>query len=124
MNNQQNFNPWNTGWQPANQNYGMNTQSQVPWNTNVTFVTSLEEALYRTNSRGSDMIYFHQNKDTFYRIKVDLDGRKTWAEFSYTSPSQDDTTPATKADIKAIEDRLHKLECDKLEANYDGESNG
>ena len=35
--------------------------------TNVAYVTSLEEALIRTTQFNSDMIYFNQDKNEFYR---------------------------------------------------------
>ena len=52
-------------------------------NTNVSLVTSLEEALIKSTVRGSDTVHFHQSKDVFYRIRVDWDGRKYWKELSY-----------------------------------------
>lgn len=82
-------------------------------NTNVIYVTSLEEALIKTNMRNSDMIYFNQNKNEFYRIKVDMEGRKSWAAFPYSSPDSEDNTPATKADILALSARIEELEAAK-----------
>lgn len=85
------------GWQPQ-------------MNTNIVTVTSLEEAIMRTTLRNSDMTYFHQDQNVFYRVKVDMDGRKTWAQFNYSTPDPNANVPATKADIDALASRLSKLE--------------
>jgi hypothetical protein len=119
-----NFNNWNFQ-QPfqSSQNYGNYPSNQMPMNTNLAFVTSLDEALARSNTRGSDIVYFHQDKDVFYRVKVDMEGRKSWMEFAYSSPNPALTTPATKADIQELLARIEKLE-GKGEVNTDGQSNG
>ena len=77
--------------------------------TNIQYVTSLEEALSRSNMRGTENIYFHQDQPTFYRIKVEQDGRKYWQEFMYSS-NQVDNTPVVKQDLLAFEDRLKTIE--------------
>lgn len=79
-------------------------------NTNKIYVTSLEDALNRSSTRGSEMVYFHQDANEFYVVKTDVDGRKTWMGFAYSVPNQDDNIPATKADLKALLDRIEKLE--------------
>lgn len=81
--------------------------------TNAIFVTSLEEALIKTTERNSDMIYFHQDKNEFYRVKVDLDGRKSWAAFPYSSTNQEENAPATKADIQSLTARIEILEASR-----------
>ena len=66
--------------------------STPSWNnqySNVAYVTSLEEALMRASTRGTEDVYFHQSKPIFYRVKVDYDGRKSWAAFSYTYNNTD-----------------------------------
>lgn len=78
--------------------------------TNVIYVSSLDEALMRTDARNADMIYFDQDKDVFYRIKVDMDGRKTWAQFNYTVPNNKENIPATKADIDQLLTKIQRLE--------------
>jgi hypothetical protein len=78
--------------------------------TNAIFVTSLEEAIMRTTERNSDIIYFNQSGEYFYRVKVDTDGKKSWASYKYTLPDQDTSTPATRADIQAFDARLKALE--------------
>lgn len=82
----------------------------TPMNTNKIYVTSLEDALNRTSTRGSEMVYFHQDTNEFYVVKTDVDGRKSWMGFTYSVPSQDATTPATKADLKELLERIEKLE--------------
>lgn len=79
-------------------------------NTNVIYVSSIDEALMRTNMRNSDIVYFDQNKDIFYRVKVDMDGRKTWAQFNYTAPNNKENIPATKADIDYLLTKIERLE--------------
>lgn len=90
--------------------YAPPAQPQPQLITNAIFVTSLEEALIKTTERPSDMIYFHQDKSEFYRIKVDTEGKKTWAVFNYNVPKQDDNIPATKADIQMLLSRIEILE--------------
>ena len=120
-----NFDPMN----PGGFNYGTPISSPNNWgqsrqyggysnyvpsaprlNTNAIFVTSLDEALIKTDMCNSDMIYFNQDKNEFYRIKTDLEGRKSWAVFSYTIPNQDDNVPATKADFVGLVARIEALE--------------
>lgn len=94
-------------------NFAAATQPQIRPVTNAIFVTSLEEALIKTTERNSDIIYFHQDKNEFYRIKVDMEGRKSWAAFTYSFPDQEDNTPATKADIMKLLTRIEALEVSK-----------
>ena len=94
------YNHWQTT--PSYQN--------VMYNTNVYLVTSLDEAIMRTTQYGSDMVYFDQNKPVFYRIKVDMEGRKSWNVFDYVVPKPEDVKPVTASDLKPIMDRLLKLE--------------
>lgn len=84
-------------------------QPQVQLTTNIERVTSLEEALYKSNVRGSDMVYFDQNKPMIYRIKVEIDGTKSYALLPYTLPDQADSTPATKAEVQAVANALQAL---------------
>lgn len=91
----------------SNTMYGQNFNQPI---TNVVYVTSLDEALMKTTNRNSDMIYFDQDKDVFYRVKVDYDGRKTWAQFNYTVPNNKENIPATKADIDYLLTKIERLE--------------
>ena len=105
----------NNNWGQQRQFGGYASQPQPQYRliTNAIFVTSLEEALIKTTERNSDMYYFHQDKFEFYRVKVDMEGRKSWAIFHYNAPNQEDSIPATKADILALTERLEALESAK-----------
>lgn len=120
-------------WDPARQYSGYNTVPQYRLTTNAIFVTSLEEALVKTTERNSDMIYFHQDKNEFYRVKVNNEGRKSWATFPYSFDAQGDNGPATKADIQSLIARIEVLEAardaksvprKKKEVNENAESDG
>lgn len=102
----------NNNWGQQRQFGGYTSQPQPQYRltTNAIFVTSLEEALIKTTERNSDMYYFHQDKFEFYRVKVDMEGRKSWAIFHYNVPNQEDNIPATKADILALVERIEALE--------------
>ena len=94
--------------------------------SNVLRVTTLEEAVMRTTVPGSDMIYFNQDKDEFYRVRVDFEGKKSWATFEYTSPNNLNNSPATKYDLELLSQRLAVLENKLLnkESLTNGESDG
>ena len=93
----------------------MNWNNQYTYNnwdrpvSNIQYVTSLDEALSRSNMRGTENVYFHQDQPVFYRIKVEQDGRKYWQEFGYSS-NQVDNTPVVKQDILNFENRLCAIE--------------
>lgn len=103
-----------------NNQYGFYGNSQGNFNSfnsfnnrnlsNIIMVTSLEEALYRTTERGSDMLYVHQTEPVFYRVKVENDGRKTWSEYPYNVPSANDTRPVTKSEFDALLEKVSALE--------------
>lgn len=102
-------------------NYGWPSPMSTQVNTNKIYVTSLEDALNRMASRGTEMVYFHQDSNEFYVVKTDFDGRKTWARFIYNVPNQDATIPATKADFNLLLERIEKLEKGEV---TNAESNG
>ena len=77
-------------------------------NTNVSLVTSLEEALIKSTVRGSDMVHFHQSKDVFYRIRVDWDGRKYWKEIPY-GDIVDNSSQVTRAEFDQLVERVNAL---------------
>lgn len=77
--------------------------------TNVEFVTSLEEALYKSNTRNSDIIYLDQNKPVIYRIKVDFNGVKSYAVLPYTIPDQANSTPAMKSEVQQLGTLISEL---------------
>lgn len=111
MNNPNWQNPnWSPTWNsPTQFSYGAGYSPAQP-NTNKIYVTSLEDALNRAASRGSEMVYFHQDNNEFYVVKTDMDGRKSWAGFTYNIPNQDASIPATKADFKELVSRIEALE--------------
>lgn len=104
-----------------NNGYGFNPYGLM--NTNVARVTSLEEAIMQTTKRPSDMVYFNQDKDEFYNVRIDHEGRKTWATYAYTLPNPDANIPASRAELMAIASRLETLEA-KLGGTENAEPNG
>lgn len=121
----------NQGWQSTQNPTTPYTQPQA--NTNIIFVTGLDEALARSNARGSDMTYFDQDRDYFYRIKVDIDGRKTWATFEYSEPGKRTEAFATAEALQSLAERVAVLEnrgkkrksdTVETEVTYGGESDG
>lgn len=97
-------------WNNYNNSYG-SYGSRYPSNTNVQYVTSLEEALSRSNTPNTENVYFHQDAQIFYRVKVDYDGRKYWQEFSYDGvKTPENNKPITQADLTNIVERLNRIE--------------
>ena len=83
-------------------------------NTNIIRVMSLDEAIMRNNTRGSENIYFDQDRDVFYRVRTEWDCRKVYGTFSYSvyRPEQAPQAPAVdllalEARVKAIEDKIN-----------------
>lgn len=110
----QNFNNYSS-WNPyASSSYGAQGNSNQ---SNIIRVTSMEEAVMRTTARGSDMVYFDQDRDVFYRVKMDWDGKKSWAEFQFTLPVQNDPTPVNKSDFQALVAKVEALEARLKEAD-------
>lgn len=78
--------------------------------TNIVYVSNAEEALVMSNNRGSDNVYFDRSRPVFYRVKVDYDGRKSWAEFPYTVPCDDTNNSKQEIDkLRADIEELKKL---------------
>ena len=100
----------NQSWQSTQNSQPWQSMYQPPFNTNVQYVTSIDEALAKSNTRNSDLVYFHQDQPVFYRIKVEADGRKYWQQFNYSTPDPNLTTPATKADLAGLMSRLERIE--------------
>ena len=99
----------NISWpQPQNNIWGS------PLKTNKILVTSLDEAIAKSNERNSEMYYWDQSKPVIYVIKTDVNGVKSWAQVNYTLPSQDANVPASKADVVAltapVNDLVKKIE--------------
>ena len=113
QNYQQGYQPWSGGFKPT-------------FNTNIIYVTGIEEALFKSDKPNTDFMYYHQDQPIMYRVRVDNEGRKQWQQFNYSSPNPEASIPATKADIIEIAERLKKLE-DRLqpvEVISNAESNG
>lgn len=79
--------------------------------SNVSYVTSLEEALSRNSYPNSENVYFHQDKPIFYRVRTDSSGKKFWQEFEYVTPTPaENTIPATRQDLTEIVQRIQRIE--------------
>lgn len=79
-------------------------------NTNVYKVISLEEAIMKSNMRPSETVYFHQTKNEFYNVRVDVNGNKTWQTFVYNVPNTVENASISKADFDALAARIAALE--------------
>ena len=77
--------------------------------SNIIRVVSLEDAVMRTPNRPCDMVYFNQDKDEFYRVSVDMYGKKTWYAFPFTSPNQQDIGPVTRAEYNELVAKVNTL---------------
>lgn len=96
-------------WNDGNRTF-QSQQMTYPF-SNVAYVTSLEEALIRTTQFNSDMIYFNQDRNEFYRVRVDTNGRKSYLTFVYSLPEQMTQTnnDANYASLVARIEALEKL---------------
>ena len=77
--------------------------------TNKILVTSLDEAIAKSNERNSELVYFDQSKPLIYIVKVDMTGVKSWAQLEYSTGAQDTNSPATKSDIAALTGKIEAL---------------
>jgi hypothetical protein len=95
------------------QNFGnqpyMSSQFNTQVTSNIIRVVSLDDAIMRTPNRPCDIVYFNQDKDEFYRVKVDLYGKKTWAAFLFNAPAQLDNTPVTRAEYEQLVAKVETL---------------
>lgn len=107
------FNNFNQNYQPVQSNSNMGCQQPsryVPqYNSNIIRVMSLDEALMRNNVPGSENVYFDQDRDVFYRVRTEWDGRKLFGTFSYGAEQPVAPVPSTP-DLGAFETRLKALE--------------
>ena len=111
------FNNFNQYSQPMQGNFSGNSTmtSQQPsryvpqYNSNIIRVMSLDEALMRNNVPGSENVYFDQDRDVFYRVRTEWDGRKLFGTFSY-GPEQPVASVPSAPDLNAFETRLKALE--------------
>lgn len=61
---------------------GMNAyQQQTPTRTNMVFVTSLEDALQKTNMPNCNLLFLHQDKPFLFNIISDDMGKKTYSVY-------------------------------------------
>lgn len=126
FNNNNNYDPY--GMAPAPNNWNNTGTSNRAFdsfsqNTNVFRVTSLDEAIMKTNARGSEVVYFHQTKDEFYVVRVDVNGNKFWQTFPYSVPNANVNAPVNRAEFDALAAKLAELET-KLNGGVVNESNG
>ena len=126
MFNNNNYDPYGMSYAPANWTNPVNNVPNMfngnSQNTNVLRVTSLEEAIMKTNARGGEMVYFNQSKDEFYNVRVDMNGNKSWQVFTYTIPNPNANVPVNKADFDALVARFDAFEAKFKEVG--NESNG
>ena len=106
-------------------NFGNTTNGmfQPYYKGNKIFVTSLEEALARTNEFNSDMIYLHQSENIAYSITVDAVGRKSYsvAKLVPQTPAQNQQAQAVSSDeLQALRKEIEEI---KKHLNI-GENNG
>ena len=107
-----------------------NTAYSNPMNsgvsTNVFKVTSLEEAIMRSTTRSSETVYYHQDKNEFYNIRVDANGNKIWQTFKYSlaGPEPVNTGGITKEMYDEIIARISALEEKHKEVSDNAQSNG
>ena len=104
------------------QNWYGQSQYDGYGNTNVYKVTSLEEAIMKSNMRPSETVYFHQTKSEFYNVRVDTNGNKTWQTFTYNVPNSTDNPQVIRNDFDALAARVKALE-DIYIANKEGSDN-
>ncbi len=111
-----NFN--HPGWASDTHNmFGFNS-------TNVYKVTSLDEAIMRSNTRQSETVYFNQSKNEFYNVRVDMNGNKSWQTFIYMIPNAEEQRYISKTDFDTLVARIEALERKGMEVVNNGQSNG
>ena len=103
-----NYNPWQSSPYSGQDNSGYGSLNRM--NSNVVRVTSLEEAIMKSNSWDSEMVYFHQDKNEFYTVRVDANGNKSWQTFSYNIPTNAACAPVTREEYDALVARVAALE--------------
>lgn len=89
-------------------------------NTNVYKVTSLEEAIMRSNMRPSETIYFHQSKNEFYNVRVDVNGNKTWQTFTYNVMGSSEPSVISREEFDKLVARVNALDVKSPEVVNNG----
>ena len=79
-----------------------------PRNSNIILVTGSDEAVMRTPN-DADMIYIDQNKPVLYRVVSDAFGRKSIAEYTYTTPNTSPNAPVTRAEFDGLVAKVDTL---------------
>ena len=83
---------------------------QGGFTSNVLLVTSLDEAIMKTPPNNSDIVYFNQGKDEFYRVRSDQNGNKSWKTFAFYIPDEGETATVIRKDLAPIYAKLADLE--------------
>ena len=124
MDNNTPYYPNNPGTTPNGlyENYSNFNNYNTQVTSNIFRVVSLEDAIMRTPSRPCDMVYFNQDHDEFYRVKVDLYGKKSWATFPFTAPVQNTVVPVTREEYDALVAKVDALMGGTKNAESDGQS--
>ncbi len=81
---------------------------QMPYKTNKLVVTSLDEAMMRSSELNSDTVYFDQNKDVLYNVKVDSRGYKTCDTYKVSKADAADSNTSNN-EILAIKTNMTEL---------------
>lgn len=95
-------------------------QQTIPPKTNIIPVASLIDAMSRSSEPNTDALYVDQDNPYFYRIMIDMQGRKTYKTLKVedvteevakepvnnASANIDLSIYATKEDLKALEDKI------------------
>ncbi len=93
-------------------------------NTNVCKVTSLDEAIMRSNMCPSEMVYFNQSKNEFYNVRVDVNGNKSWQTFVYTVQGTKETQQISREEFDALAAKVSALESKPKEVIENAKSDG
>lgn len=104
------INSVNSGYQQPTQMPQQTFQQppQMPYKTNKLVVTSLDEAMMRSSELNSDTVYFDQNKDVLYNVKVDSRGYKTCDTYKVSKADAADSNTSNN-EISAIKANMTEL---------------
>lgn len=111
------FNNWPSNYSQINSGYQQPSQMpqqtfqqppQMPYKTNKLVVTSLDEAMMRSSELNSDTVYFDQNKDVLYNVKVDSRGYKTCDTYKVSKADAADSNTSNN-EILAIKTNMTEL---------------
>lgn len=97
---------------------GSQYSSQVT--SNIFRVVSLEDAILKTPGRPCDMVYFNQDRDEFYRVRVDMYGKKSWVTFTFNVPTSAPNSVVSREEFDALVAKVNSL----TGGTQNAESNG